>query len=166
MLASHGSAMEECLSESCREPSFLTIPCPGVGIKARSYSDTSIFKVIPEKNRTYSEDDNYRLSPPPKITATSSAEAPIETLTLKTKRKISRSRSPFNSEKAFDILSKFTSTKNDFVAKVTASSPKLLVRRTRSKTKDIESRESVSANQFFSSVRFKHRTNHLCYLKT
>lgn len=145
--------MEECLSENFHEPSFLAVPCPGVGIKARSYSDTSIFKNIPEKNRSYShsEDDNCRLSPPPKITTAGSIEGSIdrETSTLKAKRKISRQRSPFNSEKAFDIFSKFT--KNDIVAKVTASSPKLLARRTRSKTKDSECRETVSSNLSFYS---------------
>ena len=148
-----GTMMEECLSENFHEPSFLAVPCPGVGIKARSYSDTSIFKNIPEKNRSYahSEDDSCRLSPPPKITTAGSIEGSIdrETSTLKTKRKISRQRSPFNSEKAFDIFSKFT--KNDIVAKVTASSPKLLARRTRSKTKDSECRETVSSNLSFYS---------------
>ncbi|XP_073255433.1 dedicator of cytokinesis protein 11-like [Porites lutea] len=137
--------MEECLSESFHESSFLAVPCPGVGIKARSYSDTSIFKNIPEKNRSYShsEEDNCGLSSPPKITTAGSIEGSIdrETSTLKTKRKNSRQRSPFNSEKAFDIFSKFT--KNDIVAKVTASSPKLLARRARSKTKDSECRETV-----------------------
>ena len=147
--------MEECLSESFHESSFLAVPCPGVGIKARSYSDTSIFKNIPEKNRSYShsEEDNCRLSSPPKITTAGSIEGSIdrETSTLKTKRKNSRQRSPFNSEKAFDIFSKFT--KNDIVAKVTASSPKLLARRARSKTKDSECRETVSSNlKFYSDL--------------
>lgn len=145
--------MEECLRESFHEPSFLAVPCPGLGIKARSYSDTSIFKNTPEKNRSYShcEDDNCRLSPPKKITTAGSIEGSIdrETSTLKAKRKISRQKSPFNSEKAFDIFSKFT--KNDIVAKVTANSPKLLARRTRSKTKDSECRETVSSSLSFYS---------------
>lgn len=133
--------MEECASVSCREQSLLAIPCPGVGIKSRSFSDTSIFKVISEKNRTFSqsEDDSCQLSPP-SLTAATSFEAP--TSTLKPKRKISRPRSPFSSEKAFDLLSKFAKT--DFVAKVTASSPKSLARRTRSKGREHENRESVS----------------------
>jgi len=141
--------MEECTRVSYGEPALLAIPCPGVGIKARSFSDTSIFQVIPEKNRTFSqtEDDSCRVSPPLKMTAANSVEAPIETSTLKTKRKISRPRSPFTSEKAFELLSKFT--KNDLVAKVTASSPKMLARRTRSKGKEYESRESVSGAIFF-----------------
>ena len=138
--AALGSAMEECL----REPALLAVPCPGVGIKTRSFSDTSIFKIIPEKNRTFSqsENDSCRASPRPSLTDLTSIEAPIDTSTLKTKRKVSRPRSPFASEKAFDLLSKFT--KNDFVAKVTASSPKLRARRTRSKGKENENRESVS----------------------
>lgn len=135
--------MEECVS--CQEPALLGIP--DLGIKTRSFSDTSIFKLIPEKNRTYSQtEDDCRMPAPPNITAGRSIEAPIETSTLKTKRKFSRPRSPFTSEKAFDLLSKFT--KNDFVAKVTASSPKSVARRTRSKGKENEGRESVSANYF------------------
>lgn len=144
--------MEECESVSFHEPALLAVPCPGIGIKARSYSDTSIFRLIPQKPRGLSQtsvDDNGRISPPSPtaFTPVSRREEtiPVETSTLKSKRKISRPRSPFTSEKAFDLLSKFAKT--DFVAKVTASSPKLLARRTKSKSKDNETPETVSTDK-------------------
>lgn len=139
--------MEEFVSVSPKVSSFLAVPCPPASIsKARSYSDTSIFQAISEKNRTYTQtkDDTCRLSPSPSLKAAGSIEAPVETSTLKPKRKTSRPRSPFSGEKAFDLLAKFA--KNDFVAKITSSSPKLRPRRTRSKGKgDGENRESVSS---------------------
>ena len=132
------------MEEYVREPALLAVPCSGVGIKTRSFSDTSIFNIIPEKSRTFSqrEADSCGASPLPSLTDLTRIEAPIDTSTLKPKRKVSRPRSPFASEKAFDLFSKFAKT--DFVAKVTASSPKLLARRTRSKGKESENRESVS----------------------
>lgn len=143
--------MEECESVSCHEPALLAVPCPGIGIKARSYSDTSIFRLVPQKPRGHSQtsvDDSGRISPPsPIFTPVGRREEPIpvETSTLKSKRKISRPRSPFTGEKAFDLLSKFAKT--DFVAKVTASSPKLLARRTKSKNRDNDTPETVSTDK-------------------
>ena len=139
--------MEEFVSRSSKDSSLLTVPCPDVWIsKARSYSDTSIFKAISDNSRSYAktEDDTCRLSPTLSLKASGSIDARDRTRsTLQPKRKTSRPRSPFSAEKALDLLSKFA--KNDFVAKVTLSSPKLLPRRKRSRGKaENESRESVS----------------------
>jgi len=59
--------MEECESVSCHETALLAVPCPGLGTKARSFSDTSIFKLVPQKPRGHSQssvDDSGRISPP------------------------------------------------------------------------------------------------------
>lgn len=131
--------MEECESGVSYHDSPALLAVPGIGIKARSYSDTSIFKIVPQKPRGHSMDDSVRISPSSIFSPVNRRDeqpAPIESSTLKSKRKISRPRSPFTSEKAFDLLSKFTKT--DFVAKVTASSPKSLARRMKSKSKESE----------------------------
>lgn len=148
--------MEECENGTCNEGSLLAVPSPAVGIKSRSYSDTSIFKHIPQKPRGNSHsavDDNVQISPPPIFSSESGRDEPVlnENSTLKSaKRKISRPRSPFTSEKAFDLLSKLAKT--DFVAKVTSSSPKLNSRRTKSKSRENETVRTVSyiySLQFF-----------------
>lgn len=159
--------MDECENVSCHEPALLAVPCPGIGIKARSYSDTSIFKLLPQKPRGHSQssvDDSGRISPPSPthFTPVSRPEEPIpvEVSSLKSKRKISRPRSPFSSEKAFDLLSKFAKT--DFVAKVTASSPKLLTRRTKSKSRDNDTPETVSSFPNFFLV-LHHAAKFRCF---
>ena len=141
--------MEECESVTCHETALLAVPCPGLGTKARSFSDTSIFKLVPQKPRGHSQtsvDDSGRISPPSPTqfipVHRRDEPAPIEVATLKSKRKISRPRSPFTGEKAFDFLSKFANS--DFVAKVTSGSPKLLARRTKSKSRDNDTQETVS----------------------
>ena len=141
--------MEECESVTCHETALLAVPCPGLSTKARSFSDTSIFKLVPQKPRGHSQtsvDDSGRISPPSPTqfipVHRRDEPAPIEVATLKSKRKISRPRSPFTSEKAFDFLSKFANS--DFVAKVTSGSPKLLARRTKSKSRDNDTQETVS----------------------
>ena len=148
--------MEECENGTCNEGSLLAVPSPAVSIKSRSYSDTSIFKHIPQKPRGNSHsavDDNVQISPPPIFSSESGRDEPVlnENSTLKSaKRKISRPRSPFTSEKAFDLLSKLAKT--DFVAKVTSSSPKLNSRRTKSKSRENETVRTVSyiySLQFF-----------------
>ncbi|KAK2573394.1 Dedicator of cytokinesis protein 9 [Acropora cervicornis] len=135
--------MEDFVRVSYKDTSLLTVPTSVSFTKARSYSDTSIFKAISEKNRTSTQtgDDSYLTLPPsPSLKSAVSFEAPVETEVSKPKRKTSRPRSPFSPERALDLLSKWT--KNEFVSKVT-SSPKLLPRRTRSKAKaESENRES------------------------
>lgn len=144
------AAMEECESVvSCHETALLAVPCPGLSTKARSFSDTSIFKLVAHKPRGHSQssvDDSGRISPPSPthfIPVNRRDElAPTEVTTLKSKRKISRPRSPFTGEKAFDLFSKLANS--DFVAKVTSNSPKLLTRRTKSKSRDSDTQETVS----------------------
>lgn len=155
--------MEECESVTCTNPAMLTIPCPGVGIKARSYSDTSIFKMIPQKPRGNSQsavDDSCRISPPPISPSESHREepVPIESSALKSaKRKISRPRSPFTTEKAFDLLSKFAKT--DFVAKVTSGSPKLMARRTKSKSRENETVRTIKKRPHIVITYFLQKVN-------
>ena len=118
-----------------QEPPLLSVSCSDVGIKSRSYSDTSIFKILPQKYRhSQSSDDGDRISPP--LILESAEAASNETSTAKPKRKFSRPRSPFTSEKTLDLFSRIT--KNDLIGKVTASSPKTLPRRAKSKGRETE----------------------------
>lgn len=149
------SKMEDFVRVSYKDTSLLTVPTSVSFTKARSYSDTSIFKAISEKTRTSSQtgdDSCLTLPPSPSLKSAVSFEAPVETEVSKPKRKTSRPRSPFSPERALDLLSKLT--KNEFVSKVT-SSPKL-PRRTKSKAKaECENRESVS--KFIISLIFIYK---------